>query len=234
MSPRRLDRVDLLETLERRLGYRFADKELLELALTHRSHGSENNERLEFLGDAALGFVVADWLYRVFPDAQEHELTVMRASLVKRSSLARVAREIEMGQYLQLGAGELKSGGHQRESILADTVEAVLGAVLRDGGVAAAAAVIETLFAQQVSQVDAQLARDSKTLLQELLQSRHLQLPEYLITAQSGDAHAPEFTVACRVDDLGIVTQARANNRREAEQLAAAAALRHLEGADGE
>src|SRR5580765_8593684 len=112
MRPRRFDRVELLQTLERRLGYRFVDQSLLELALTHRSHASENNERLEFLGDAALGFIIADWLYRIFPDAQEHELTVMRASLVKRPSLARVAREIELGQYLQLGAGELKSGGH--------------------------------------------------------------------------------------------------------------------------
>jgi len=132
-----------------------------------------------------------------------------------------------------LGSGELKSGGHQRESILADTLEAVLGAVLRDGGVAAVGAVIDTLFAHHVSQVDVTMARDSKTTLQELLQARHLRLPEYVITAQSGDAHTPEFTVACRIDDLGIVTQARANNRREAEQLAAAAALRTLEGADG-
>jgi ribonuclease III len=233
MSPRRFDRIELLETLERRLGYRFVDKTLLELALTHRSHASENNERLEFLGDAALGFIIADWLYRIFPDAQEHDLTVMRASLVKRPSLARVAREIELGQYLQLGAGELKSGGHQRESILADTLEAIFGAVLRDGGVAAITAVIDTLFAHHVSGVDASLARDSKTKLQELLQSRHLRLPEYVIIAQSGDAHAPEFTVACRVDDLGIVTEGRANSRREAEQLAAAAALVAVETADG-
>ena len=160
MSPRRFDRIELLEALERRLGYRFVDKGLLELALTHRSHASENNERLEFLGDAALGFIIADWLYRIFPDAQEHDLTVMRASLVKRPSLARVAREIELGQYLQLGAGELKSGGHQRESILADTLEAIFGAVLRDGGVAAITAVIDTLFAHHVSQVDASLARE--------------------------------------------------------------------------
>jgi ribonuclease-3 len=233
MSPRRSDRTLSVEALERRLGYQFADKDLLLLALTHRSYGSENNERLEFLGDAALGFVVADWLYRIFPAAQEHELTVMRASLVKRPSLARVAREIELGQYLQLGAGELKSGGHQRESILADTLEAVLGAVLRDGGVAATRSVIETLFTHYVSQVDARLARDSKTVLQELLQSRHLRLPEYVVVMQSGDAHTPEFTVACRLDDLGIVTQARANNRREAEQQAAAAALRTLENTDG-
>jgi ribonuclease-3 len=232
MSPRRSDRVDLLDILERRLDYHFVDRELFERALTHRSFGNDNNERLEFLGDAALGFIIADWLYRIFPDAQEHELTVMRASLVKRAALARIARDIELGQYLHLGTGELKSGGHQRESILADTLEAILGAVLKDGGVAAAVAVVDTLFAKHVSQVDARLARDSKTTLQELVQSRHLRLPEYVITAQSGDAHSPEFTVACRVEDLGIVTQARASNRREAEQLAAAAALRNLEDAD--
>jgi ribonuclease III len=229
VSPAR-DRGESLEILERRLGYRFVERNLLVLALTHRSQGDANNERLEFLGDAALGFIVADWLFRVFPDAREHQLTVMRASLVKRPALARVAREIDLGDHLRLGTGERRSGGHQRESILADTLEAVLGAVLRDGGVAATSAVVERLFGHHVSAVDA--VRDSKTILQELLQARRLSLPEYSVTSQLGDAHTPQFTIACRIADLNMVTQGQGASRREAEKAAAAAALTALDDAN--
>jgi ribonuclease-3 len=224
--------VDSREHLERRLGHCFADPDLLKLALTHRSAGDANNERLEYLGDAALGFVVAEWLWRLFPDANEHSLTLMRASLVKKPSLAKIAREIDLGEYLVLGTGERKSGGHHRESILADTLEAVVGAVLVDGGYEAARGVIRTLFAHHVEAVDAQMARDSKTQLQERVQAQRLPPPEYTVTSRSGDEHLPEFDVECRIAGLGVVTHGRGGSRREAEQSAARAALELLEGSD--
>ncbi len=221
-----------LERLERRIGYSFVDSDLLELALTHRSSGGTNNERLEFLGDAALGFIIADWLCRVFPKAQEHSLTLMRASLVKRGSLARVAREIDLGDHLRLGVGERRSGGHQRESILADTVEAILGAVLTDGGYEAARTVVHVLFARHVDAVDAQMARDNKTQLQEQVQRRRLPPPDYNVISRSGDEHLPEFLVECRIAGLGVTTQGQGRNRREAEQVAARAALDLIGDAD--
>ncbi len=224
--------MESLEHLERRLGHCFADRNLLDLALTHRSVGDTNNERLEFLGDAALGFVVAEWLWRLFPEASEHSLTLMRASLVKRASLARVAREIDLGEYLRLGMGERRNGGHHRESILADTLEAVIGAVLLDGGYEAARALVRTLFARHVEAVDAQMARDSKTQLQERAQARRLPPPEYRVTSRSGDEHLPEFFVECRIAGLGVVTQGQGGSRRDAEQVAARAALDLLERSD--
>ena len=224
--------MESLEHLERRLGHCFADRNLLGLALTHRSAGDTNNERLEFLGDAALGFVVAEWLWRLFPDANEHALTLMRASLVKRASLAKVAREIDLGECLRLSSGERKSGGHQRESILADTLEAVIGAVLLDGGYEAARGLVRTLFARHVDAVDAQIQRDSKTQLQERAQAKGLPPPEYRVTSRAGDEHLPEFFVECRIAGLGVVTQGQGGNRRDAEQMAARAALDVLEGSD--
>ncbi len=219
-----------LEPLERRLGYRFVDGGLLDLALTHRSAGGINNERLEFLGDAALGFIIADWLHDKFPNAREHSLTLMRASLVKRLSLAKVAREIELGEHLHLGLGERRSGGHQRESILADTLEAIIGAVLNDGGYDAARAVVHLLFARHVDGIDMQMARDNKTQLQEQVQRRRLPPPDYNVISRSGDEHLPEFLVECRVDGLGVVTQGHGGSRREAEQMAARAALDRIGG----
>jgi ribonuclease III len=224
--------TDSLDSLERRLGYRFSDKALLIRALTHRSAGDDNNERLEFLGDAGLGFVIAEWLWQRFPAASEHALTLMRASLVKRTSLAQLAREIELGDYLRLGVGEQRSGGHHRESILADALEAVLGAVLRDGGHPALQAVVQTLFATRIDSVDARLARDSKTRLQELVQARRLPPPEYRVTSRSGDEHEPEFDVECRIEGLSVVTRGRGGSRRDAEQVAARAALDRLEPSD--
>jgi len=224
--------VDSQEHLERRLGHCFADADLLRLALTHRSVGDANNERLEYLGDAALGFVIAEWLWRLFPDSNEHSLTLMRASLVKKPSLAKIAREIELGDHLRLGMGERKSGGHHRESILADTLEAIVGAVLVDGGYEAARGVIRTLFARHVELVDAQMARDSKTQLQERVQARRLPPPEYRVTSRSGDEHLPEFAVECHIAGLGVITHGRGGSRREAEQSAARAALELLEGSD--
>lgn len=222
---------DELLAVERQLDYRFADRTLLERALTHRSHGDDHNERLEFLGDATLGLLMADWLFREFPHVREHELTLMRANLVKRPTLARVAREIDLGRHLRLGTSERKSGVHRRDSILADALEAVIGAVFCDGGFAAAHHVVERLFAAQVGRVDV-ARRDSKTMLQERLQARKLTLPRYTVTAQHGDPHAPQFTVACRIDDLDVTTAGTGGNRRDAEQQAAAAALAELDRLD--
>lgn len=221
-----------LEPLERRLEYRFVDSGLLKLALTHRSSSGSNNERLEFLGDAALGFIIADWLCHLFPNAREHSLTLMRASLVKRTTLARVAREIDLGDHLRLGVGERRSGGHQRESILADTLEAILGAVLTDGGYEAVRSVVHALFARHVDGVDAQMSRDSKTQLQEYVQHRRLPPPDYQVISRSGDEHLPEFLVECRIAGLDLVTQGHGGSRREAEQIAARAALDRIGVAD--
>ncbi|HTO58483.1 MAG TPA: ribonuclease III [Pseudomonadales bacterium] len=225
--------MDSLDSLERKLGYRFTDRSLLTRALTHRSAGNVNNERLEFLGDAGLGFVIAQWLTQRFPDASEHALTLMRASLVKRPSLAQLAREIDLGEYLRLGLGERRSGGHHRESILADAIEALIGAALEDGGHEALRSVVQTLFAARIATIDPQLARDNKTRLQEWVQARRLPPPTYRVAERSGDEHAPAFDVECRIDGLGIVTQGRGGSRRDAEQAAARAALERLEPTDG-
>lgn len=215
--------------LERVIGHSFADPKLLSQALSHRSHGSNNNERLEFLGDAALGFIVAEWLYDLYPQATESELTLMRASLVRRRSLAAVARQIDLGRFLLLGPGERSSGGHHRESILADALEAVLGAVLKDGGVVAAVAVLRTLFADRIGSIDPSGAKDPKTRLQEWLQARGHELPRYEVIAQQGDAHAPSFRVACAVDSISLAVEAEGGSRRDAEKAAARIALSKLE-----
>jgi len=225
--------VDSLDALERKLGYRFTDPALLVRALTHRSAGNVNNERLEFLGDAGLGSAIALWLTQRFPDATEHALTLMRASLVKKPSLAQLAREIDLGEQLRLGVGERRSGGHQRDSILADALEAIFGAVLEDGGHPALDAVVRKLFATRIETVDPTLARDNKTRLQEWVQARRMALPTYRVTARSGDEHAPAFDVECRIDGLGVVTQGRGGSRRDAEQAAARAALERLESSYG-
>ncbi len=218
-----------MDTLEQRLGYHFNDRSILEIALTHRSASDSNNERLEFLGDAALGCVIAAWLWRAFPDSNEHLLTLMRASLVKKLTLARVAREIELGEHLRLGAGESRSGGRDRDSILADTLEAIFGATFQDGGYEAVCGVVWRLFARHVENLDHDSVRDSKTRLQELIQARQLPLPDYLVVSRSGDEHQLRFCVECRIETLGVVTQGHGDNRREAEQSAARAALERLE-----
>jgi len=225
--------VDSLDPLERKLGYRFTDPALLVRALTHRSAGGAHNERLEFLGDAGLGAAIALWLTRRFPEATEHALTLMRASLVKKPSLAQLAREIDLGEHLRLGIGERRSGGQQRDSILADALEAIFGAVLEDGGHPALEAVVRKLFATRVESVDPTLARDDKTRLQEWLQARRLALPTYRVAARTGDEHQPSFDVECRIGDLDVVTQGRGGSRRDAEQAAARAALERLESSDG-
>jgi ribonuclease-3 len=216
--------------LARILGYGFRDPALLRLALTHRSCGGTNNERLEYLGDALLGFLVADLLYRRFPGTDEGQLTRARASLVNREHLARLARELDLGPHLQLGEGERKSGGWRRDSILSNAFEAILGAVYLDGGLDHCRLLTERLFAESLSRISlSPVAKDPKTRLQEYLQGRGQPLPRYTLLHQDGDPHDQRFTVECAVAGLAEGVMAEGNSRRRAEQAAAAAALARLQ-----
>jgi len=221
------------ETLAKSLGYPFDDPNLLKQALTHCSAGSRNNERLEFLGDALLGCVIAAELFDRYPKAREGELSRLRASLVRRESLADLAQGLEIGRYLKLGAGERKSGGHNRNSILADALEAVFGAIYLDGGFAACRQSILGLFSERLAAVaDPETLKDAKTRLQEFLQSRQMALPEYTVIEVSGEAHAQSFRVQCVLGDSQIApTQGSARSRRQAEQKAAGKMLEQLENA---
>ncbi len=210
------------EALLRRLDYQPQDDTLLRCALTHRSAGKHNNERLEFLGDAILGFVIADQLYRRFPEADEGQLSRLRSSLVKRETLAEIAREVDLSPHLVLGRGELCSGGHNRASILADAVEAVLAAVYLDKGLEAVRSLILRLFAKRLERLSPDVQqKDPKTQLQEYLQARGLALPKYSVIDIQGDSHDQIFTVTCRSADLGRETVGRGGSRRKAEQAAA-------------
>jgi len=212
--------------LETSLGRPFARRELLQQALTHRSYGSPNNERLEFLGDSILNCVIAALLYQRFAALREGELSRLRASLVRQDALAAVARSVGLGDYLYLGEGEVKSGGFSRASILADALEAVIGATYLDGGFAAAQAVIERLFGASLDDIDPlEAPKDAKTELQERLQARRLCLPHYELVAIRGDAHAQLFEVECQISDFDLRCRGQGNSRRAAEQEAAKAAL---------
>ena len=217
------------------LGYRFNQERLLEQALTHRSAGNRNNERLEFLGDGILNFVVASELYHRFPDASEGDLSRLRAKLVRRDTLAAVAAELALGEVLIMGQGEMRSGGHRRASILSDALEAVLGAVYLDGGFDACAALIRRWYATRLESLPpAEQLKDAKTRLQERLQSRGLPLPEYELVDARGADHARTFRVACRIPAHAIEAFAEGSSRRKAEQAAAAGALQALAGDGGE
>ena len=225
-----------LDGLSRKLGYRFKDPQLLRAAVTHRSAGGRNNERLEFLGDAVLGYIVADWLYSLFPDADEGHLSRLRASLVKKETLADIARSLTVGDYLHLGSGELKSGGFRRDSILADALEAILGGVVLDGGFEACRACVQRLFSGRIRQTSTLgELKDPKTRLQEHLQSRKLELPVYEVTKVTGKSHNQEFHVVCRVAGVQQSSQGKGSSRRRAEQAAAADMLARLgdDSADG-
>lgn len=213
------------------LGHRFADPALLRQALSHRSVGQPHNERLEFLGDGLVGVIVAELLFERFPKASEGDLTRLRARLVRRESLAELARSLELGQFLRLGSGELKSGGFRRESILADAFEALAAAIYLDAGWADCRDWLRARFANAVGQLDLSVLADAKTRLQEWLQARGLGLPIYELVASEGEAHAQVFRVACRVDVDAAPTMGEAGNRKRAEQLAAEAMLSQLEGA---
>ena len=213
------------------LRYAFNDLTLLDVALTHRSASKANNERLEYLGDSFLNFAIARRLYGLRPEDTEGDLSRARAALVKEPTLAAIGQRIGVDAELTLGPGELRSGGAQRAAILADAVEALIGAVLLDGGAAAAEAVVDLLFAEQFSSLpDAATLKDPKTRLQEWLQGRGLPLPSYAVTAVHGRDHEQTFVVECTVRDNHVQTTGRGQSRRRAEQDAAAAMLVVLTG----
>jgi ribonuclease-3 len=213
----------------RRLAYDFTDPGLLERALTHRSKSGRNYERLEFLGDSVLNFVVSDELYRRYPDLPEGNLTRLRATLVRQQTLASMARALDLGDCVELGSGELKSGGYDRDSILADTLEAVFGAVYCDGGLEPARRTILALYAYAFSTLDPRaVPKDPKTRLQEYLQQRGLPLPSYHILEVTGEPHNQRFVVECRVEGLTPSVRGEGASRRRAEQQAAADAFERL------
>jgi len=215
--------------LEAALGHGFGRPDMLRQALTHRSFGSPHNERLEFLGDSVLNCAVAGALYERFPALREGELSRLRANLVRQETLAGIARDLGLGDCLRLGEGELKSGGAGRPSILADALEAVIGAIYVDAGFDAVRAVVERLFAPAIGNIDPNDAgKDPKTALQEVLQGRHLPLPRYGLLATHGEAHAQEFEVECLIPDLAIRSVGRGSSRRNAEQQAAQRALAEI------
>jgi ribonuclease III len=199
--------------------------------LTHRSYGARHNERLEFVGDAVLSCTIAALLYERLPEGPEGELSRIRAHLVNRDTLARLARGLELGSALRFGEGEQKSGGAERASILADALEAVFGAVFEDGGFEAARAVIAHVFAPDLARVDpVALGKDAKTRLQEWLQARRIAVPEYAVVATGGEAHARSFTVECRIPALGVAASGTGRSRRAAEQVAAEIAYARVAG----
>ena len=210
------------EWSEARLGYRFGDPALLDAALTHRSAGKENYERLEFLGDAVLNFAVAGLVFREYPDANEGDLSRYRSALVSGHSLAEAAAALGLGDQLRLGSGELKTGGFRRGSILADSLEAVFGAIYLDGGLEAARSVIEAMFAGRVAELpEARELKDPKTRLQELLQARGDGLPAYAVEDVSGEPHEHWFVASCEVPTRGLRETGEGSSRRRAEQAAA-------------
>lgn len=217
-------------SLLHRLGHTFSDVQLAERALTHRSFGSEHNERLEFLGDSILNFIVAEALYERFPKAAEGDLSRMRARLVKGETLAEIARAFQLGDALNLGAGETKSGGHRRESILADALEALIGAIYLDAGLDACRLRVRAWFSGRLEQLTpGDLNKDSKTLLQEMLQARAQTLPHYRLTDTSGEDHRQQFEITCEIAALQEHFVGRGSSRRAAEQAAAETAIARLQ-----
>jgi len=213
---------ELLQQLE----YEFQQPKLLKIALTHRSKGGEHNERLEFLGDSVVNFVIAEILYHQFPTAAEGELSRWRATLVNRDTLAEMAREFNLGHYLFLGPGELRSGGNERLSILSCAMEAMIGAIYLDGGFTIVRSAIERWYAPLLQNLSSAAShKDPKTLLQEYLQSRKLPLPIYQVTEIEGEAHQQLFTISCEVQGIVDKTFGKGTSRRRAEQDAAAAML---------
>jgi ribonuclease III len=219
----------LSDWVEREFGHVFADASLCRTAVTHRSAGAEHNERLEFLGDALLNCSVARLLFDAQPQADEGSLSRLRAALVSGETLGGVAAEIGLGEHLKLGAGELRSGGHRRASILADALEALLGAIFLDAGFDAASGAVRRVLGPRLAQLPAaDSLKDAKTRLQEILQGRGMALPIYTLSAVSGDPHAQSFTAACEIPALGLSTAAEGASRRRAEQMAASKMLELL------
>lgn len=219
-----------LERLQRKLGYQFQQQDKLELALTHRSAAKPNNERLEFLGDSILNLTIAEALYQKFPCCNEGELSRMRAALVQEATLAKLAKQFQLGDYIYLGAGELKSGGFRRDSILADCVEAIIGAISLDSSLLQAVQLVQSWFAKWLEDIkpgDAQ--KDAKTRLQEYLQGKHLPLPQYDVINITGEAHNQTFYVECRIQNLEKIFKGTGTSRRKAEQATAGLVLQELE-----
>jgi ribonuclease-3 len=218
-----------LATLERKLGYQFNDNGLINLALTHRSANSKHNERLEFLGDSILSFVIADDLYHRFPKVNEGDMSRMRATLVRGNTLAELGREFDLGEYLKLGPGELKSGGFRRDSILADAVEAIIGAIYLDSDIEMVRRIVLAWYQSRLQAIKPGVSqKDPKTRLQEFLQGRKKPLPEYAVTNIKGEAHNQEFTVSCSVAGVDKPVIGKGTSRRKAEQAAAELALERL------
>ena len=222
--------ADLVQ-LQTTLAYQFKNTQLLKQALTHRSFGVDNNERLEFLGDALLDLIVGESLFNQHPGADEGNLSRLRSSIVNKSALAGIGREWNLGEHVLLGAGELKSGGRSRDSILADTVEAVVAAVYLDGGLAACRKLVDAWTLEFVRNPEARQTKDAKTRLQEKMQASGHGLPDYQVLAIEGEAHAQSFLVECRVEGLERVHRGRGRSKRAAEQQAALETLRSLESA---
>jgi len=220
---------DLLAWVERSFGYVFLQPALCHAALTHRSAGADHNERLEFLGDSILNCSVARLLYDAHPEADEGDLSRLRARLVSGETLAQIAADLGLGEYLRLGPGELKTGGFRRASILADALEALLGAIFLDSGFDAAAAAVARIMGPRMSDLPAAgLLKDPKTRLQEALQAHGLALPVYTLTGVAGDPHLQSFTVSCEIPILRLAAVGEGASRRRAEQLAAAKLLELL------
>ncbi|MSQ81272.1 MAG: ribonuclease III [Candidatus Methylopumilus sp.] len=216
-------------SLSRIIYYTFNDPSLMIMALTHRSFNAQHNERLEFLGDSVLSFLIADQLYFRFPRIDEGDLSRLRAQLVKESSLSGIATFIGLGDFIRLGEGELKSAGWRRPSILADTFEAMIGAIYLDGGIEATKAFVLRFFEKQLDEIDPKLIqKDPKTLLQELLQSQKSDLPSYTVVSIDGEAHSQTFTIECVIKKSNIKTQGVGNSRRIAEQEAASKAYQQM------
>lgn len=222
-----------LDRLERKIGYCFNDIALLKQALTHRSAATQHNERLEFLGDSILNFTIAEALYHQFPRCNEGELSRMRATLVREPTLAILARQFELGYYMSLGSGELKNGGFRRESILADCVEAIIGAISLDQGLAVTTQVIRNWYQQLLAEIKpGDNQKDAKTRLQEYLQGKNLPLPTYEVVNIQGEAHCQIFTVKCKVKSAEKIDRtfvAKGSSRRKAEQAAAEQILKELD-----
>ncbi|MBP8173022.1 MAG: ribonuclease III [Aeromonadaceae bacterium] len=222
--------IDKLKRLEKKLGYLYVNDDLLKRAITHRSAGSRHNERLEFLGDSILSLVIAEALYHRFPDVSEGDMSRMRATLVREKTLAELAREFDLGEYLILGPGELKSGGYRRESILADTVEAIIGSIYLDSDMERIRTLLLQWYASRLDEIRPGAdQKDPKTRLQEFLQGRRRPLPSYAVIKVKGEAHNQEFTVQCDIEGMEAPVIGVGSSRRKAEQSAAEKALEQLQ-----
>lgn len=218
------------QILTKRLSYPFSDGHLLNQALTHRSFSGQNNERLEFLGDGVLNFIIAHQLYLRFPKLDEGDLSRLRAQLVKEATLSEIAQSLNIGDALKMGEGELKSAGWRRPSILADALEAIVGAVYLDGGFEAAEIFVRNLYQEKLNTIDPKIIdKDPKSLLQEFLQGKKIAVPEYAVVQTSGEAHAQVFVVECFIQKLDIRTVGEGTSRRIAEQQAAQLAMKQVE-----